>query len=109
MPVISDFPRVGQFVGVSRDQRQKHYPDLRLLVYGAYDAGGLIGSEFNGIAVLDERERRVLTDREAQEPSGYNGPSARQIRRFEELAAMPQARFAEWLKKHDNYRGGWEG
>lgn len=34
----------------------------RLILYGAYNAMGLIGSEFNGIAVLDNNRMQVWCD-----------------------------------------------
>ena len=53
---------------------------FRLLLYGAYNACGLIGSEYNGVAVLDEYARNVVADNIAQESSGYFGPSVKQIK-----------------------------
>lgn len=81
--------RVGPFVGVCADQ-VRTFPNgrsFRVLVYGAYDAFGLIGPEKNGIAVLDEDNRSVLCDELGIAPSGYHGPSAEQMALFHRMTS----------------------
>ena len=46
-------------MGILRDEKRGRY---RLVMYCAYNAGGLIGSEYNGIAVLDDKDRCVVAD-----------------------------------------------
>lgn len=75
MSILSN-PRVGPYMGVSHDVTRGRY---RLMVYGAYNAFGLIGSEHNGIAVLDNQDMCVVADRLFQQDSGYYGPSQRQL------------------------------
>lgn len=55
---------IGPYTGVTHD-RTKTYPNgrtLRLLAYEAYNANGLIGSEYNGVAILDEDRLTVICD-----------------------------------------------
>lgn len=52
-------PRLGPYMGILRDEKRGRY---RLVMYCAYNAGGLIGSEYNGIAVLDDKDRCVVAD-----------------------------------------------
>lgn len=72
---------IGPYTFVSKEEtRSFETPDgvrtFRFLIYGAYNAMGLIGSEKNGIAILDEDKVAVLCDEIAKEISGYNQPSA---------------------------------
>jgi len=78
-------PRVGPFVGVSRDEiftPEGGDRKLRMLLYGAYDAFGLIGSECNGVAILDEDNKQVLVDELGKADSGYHGPTRMQEAMF---------------------------
>jgi hypothetical protein len=95
--------RVGPYVGVSRDE---HRPDkrFRLVLYGAYDALGLIGSECNGILVLDEREMRVTCDEIACIGTGWMGPSPKQQSELDRLLAMSDSEFAEFINGHPRRR-----
>ena len=52
-------PRLGPYMGVTRDEKRGK---LRFVMYNAYNAYGLIGTEYNGIAVLNDEERNVVTD-----------------------------------------------
>ncbi len=102
MEVISIYPRLGPYMGVTRDKTIKFRVGrksraFRVIVYGAYDAFGLIGSEKNGIAVLDEDNRSVLCDEIALESSGYFGPSNRQLESFDSIVAMPWAEFRDLI------------
>ena len=66
---------VGPYTGVQFDRVRKYENgrSLRILTYQAFNAMGLIGSECNGVAILDEDNKQVLTDELAIGPSGYNG------------------------------------
>lgn len=70
-------PSVGPYTFVSADVTRGRY---RLVVYGAYNAFGLIGSEKNGIAVLDNEARCVVADELFIADSGYFGPGKAQTR-----------------------------
>jgi hypothetical protein len=97
-------------MGVTRDKvikfkiNNKHSRSFRVIVFGAYNAYGLIGPEHNGIAVLDEDNRSVLCDRIAEESSGYFGPSERQLESFDNIAAMTWAEFRELINAHSRTR-----
>lgn len=109
MDVISTFPSVGPYTGVTRDKVIKFKNGrksraFRVLIYGAYNAYGLIGSEKNGIAVLDEDNRSVLCDEIARESSGYFGPSDRQLESFASITSMPWSEFRELINAHDRAR-----
>lgn len=84
---ISIYPRVGQYMGVSRDTKVGNF---RVILYAALNAFGMIGSEFNGIAVLDEKNKSIVCDGIAKESSGYSGPSNAQISVWESLAKMAE-------------------
>ena len=107
--IICDFPAVGPYVGVTRDRVIKFKTgrktrNFRVIVFGAYNAFGLIGSEFNGLAVFDEDNRAVLCDRIACESSGYFGPSRAQLAEFDRLAAMDWPGFRDFINAHDRTR-----
>lgn len=96
---------MGPYVGVSRDQVvKKGKSKFRLLLYGAYDAFGLIGSEYNGICVLNEDEMNVVTDNMLNVDSGYFGPAKIQIELFDKIIKMPNATFRELVNSSDNLR-----
>lgn len=61
---------------------------LRFVLYGAYSALGLIGSECNGIAILDEDHKLVVCDEIAKENTGYFGPSKNQNEWFWNLTGF---------------------
>lgn len=58
---------------------------FRIVVYGTYNALGLVGSESNGVAVLLEEPPAVVADEIGCESSGYSGPSTAQLALFETL------------------------
>jgi hypothetical protein len=76
-----------------------------VLIAGAFDAG-IIGPEFNGIAVLDDDNRSVVLDQHVIERSGYDGPSPRQIAEFERIMTMDWAKFTKFVREHPRYRKG---
>lgn len=90
MSVIHTKPTVAQFVGVSRDQIVDHgqHGKFRVLVYGAFNAMGLIGPENNGIAILQEEPALVVADSICLEDSGYFGPSSRQLAEFDRIVSL---------------------
>lgn len=78
--------------------------DYVIVIAGAYNASGLIGSEHNGIAILDDTAKRVVLDRHAPEPSGYSGPSATQRIVFERLQEIDDAAFKRFIAEHPRAR-----
>ena len=57
-----------------------------VITYQAYNAFGLIGSESNGVAVLDEDNHSVVCDEIAKESTGYFGVSNTQVAFAERLS-----------------------
>jgi hypothetical protein len=74
-------------------------------IAGAYDAFGLIGPEHNGLFVLDDTNKRVLTDRVAEETTGYHGPSKAQWQALERVMKLPARQFQSWIEESPRYRG----
>lgn len=78
-------------------------------IAAAYNAGGLIGSEHNGIFILDNTAKKVVLDKHLIIDSGYHGPSAAQKTELERLAALPPTEFLDFIQAHprarDDYRG----
>jgi hypothetical protein len=95
---IMSLKSVGPYIGVQKDEKVVKTLDgkertFRLLLYGAYNAFGLIGSESNGVVVLDEDNLCVIADEIACEPSGYFGASEKQRRAFEVLKTSTSLEF----------------
>jgi len=89
-----DGPRLGQFMGV----RAEHVRNIggvtySTIIYGAYNAMGLIGSEYNGIAVLNHTTKSVVMDGVARADSGWFGANKQQIAEFERLLNVEDTDF----------------
>lgn len=96
---------IGQYTMVSRDETLKFGDrQFRVVLYGAYNAFGLIGPEKNGIAVLDESLMQVVLDEHCIEDSGYFGPSGQQIEEFERICGMDADSFVEFCNSHPRLR-----
>jgi hypothetical protein len=80
---------------------QKQY---RILIYGAYNAYGLIGPEQNGIAVLDESSKQVVADRERPASSGYFGPTQNQIALWRKLVEADEEEFRNTVNSFSRLR-----
>lgn len=92
-------------MGVQMDKTVEHAGQhFRIILYAAYNAFGLVGSEMNGIAVLNEDLRNVVLDGEACIDSGYFGASDRQKARFEEIVKMDWPAFRTWVNSHKRNR-----
>jgi hypothetical protein len=61
---------IGPYTGIEFD---KTVGTFRVITYQAYNALGLIGSECNGIAILNEANQTVLLDEHMKQGSGYCG------------------------------------
>lgn len=99
-------PSVLPYMGVSLDQVKKfeNGRSFRFLVYGAYNAMGLIGSECNGVAILDEDRRKVICDEIAKEDTGYFGPSDDQVAEFTRLTTLSFEGLKEFVNQHPRTR-----
>ena len=97
--------REGQYVGVSMTT-DRHFGDrtFRVILYGALNAHGLIGSEHNGVAILDMDKVHVVLDNHAQESSGYYGASTAQIKAFGAIVKMDKKEFFAFCNSHRRSR-----
>jgi hypothetical protein len=103
---------VGPFVKVSRDKKRTYEENgrtLRFVLYGAYNAMGLIGPESNGIAVLDEDNKQVITDEMGKISSGYYGPSQAQIDLFNSILKMDFSAMCEVVNASPRLRHELDG
>jgi hypothetical protein len=73
-------------------------------IYGAYNAHGLIGSECNGIVILDDDEKNVVLDEHAKADTGYYGASAQQRAEFEKIVAMSPDAFEIFVQSNPRSR-----
>jgi hypothetical protein len=102
---IFSYPRVGPYVGVAMDKTiKKGDTRFRVLLYGAYDAFGLIGSEYNGICVLNEDDKNVVADNMFRESSGYFGPSSNQTEQYNRLVKASNKSFREIVNSSERLR-----
>lgn len=99
--------RVGQYLHADGALRKRKIGSKLYLVgiAGAYDAMGLIGSEHNGIFILNDTDKRVVADRDCEESSGYNGPSQRQWDSLKVLMQSSDKQFIELVKAMPRFRG----
>ena len=98
--------RVGPYRAVSRDEILE-FPvgrTFRVLLYGAYDALGLIGYELNGVAILDEDKKAVVCDEIAIDATAYPGPTRAQVEVLERVLAMPWKEFKAMVNAQPNKR-----
>lgn len=86
---LKETKNIGPYHFVSKDEVRtfENGRKFRFLLYGAYSAYGLIGTECNGVAVLDEDDKRVVCDEIGCAQSGYFGPSEHQEKMFKLLAS----------------------
>lgn len=77
---------------------------FRVIIYGAYNALGLIGTECNGIAILNEIERDVVADEVLKANSGYDTPTLLQKKAFNTLINATDAKFIEYVNTRERLR-----
>ena len=78
-----------------------------LVAASAYNAGGMIGPEYNGLVVIDSDNNSIVLERHLSESSGSGGPSRTQSAEFERVGSMTDWRdFAAWLKAAPGFKGG---
>jgi hypothetical protein len=99
--------KIGPYVGLSKDETRK-FPKLkvRIILYGAYNAMGLIGSECNGIVILNDTKRQVVLDEHCRISSGWFGPDNSQIAEFNRIMALSEADLIVFCRSHKRYREG---
>lgn len=102
-PQLQD--HIGPYTGISRAaSRRLGGLQLTLMIYGAYNAMGLIGSESNGILILNEGAKDVLADQLGKVDSGYYGPTPKQHALFITLCTCEDATFIEYVNNSKRNR-----
>ena len=99
--------QTGPFMHAADAKATKSFGDrsFTVLIAGAYNAG-IIGSEYNGIAILDEDTKAVVLDRHMQTSSGYNGPTKAQRDEMARIMDMDWKAFTSFVSSCPRYRGG---
>lgn len=99
--------RIGQYLYADGAMRRRRIDGIEYIVgiAGAYDAFGLIGPEHNGLFILDDTNKRVLTDRIAPESSGYFGPSPAQWLELKRAMELPAKAFKQYIEESPRFRG----
>lgn len=92
-----ELPRKGR-------QRKARRRTFKVGIAGAYNAFGLIGSECNGLFILDEDLRRVVLDEHGREGSGYNGPSTTQWVELARVCSLSWDDFRAFVNGHKRAR-----
>ena len=70
----------------------------------AYAAMGLIGSEINGIFVLNEDDFEVVLDQHLRVDSGWFGPQKQHFDELARLKALSDKDFLAWVRQHPRAR-----
>ena len=99
---------VGPYTGVEYKE-EKCFSDgvdrkFIIATYQAYNAFGLIGSECNGIVILDDDKKQVLCDEIAIQSTGWFGASTEQVELFNRLLGMTWEEFQEFVNSHPRSR-----
>lgn len=75
-----------------------HSRKFTMILSTAYNAGGMIGPEMNGIVILDDNRKQVLADKLFLDPNGgYFGASPMQRTKFEEIKHYAYPQFMEMV------------
>jgi hypothetical protein len=100
----------GPYTGILFDEKVKmktpkgKVRTFRILIYQAFNAMGLIGSEMNGVLILDVDFKKVICDEIEKQSSGYNGASAAQVEMAENLVKMGWTMFVKFVNGHPRAR-----
>lgn len=101
-----DGERIGQYMGIRRKAtRVIDGKTFIVAIYGAYNAMGLIGSEHNGIVVLNDTDKQVVTDKAECTSSGWFGASNQQVALFTFLLELNDEDFLRAVRNTKQFRG----
>ena len=109
--ICPDGGKMGPYCNVWGDALRNYGDDqgrLRLFISGAYDAMGLIGTEYNGIVVLDNKTMRVVADCVHGHPSSgfYQGEPLPHLKhQLAKMLAAPSEELYRYLQDCERYRG----
>lgn len=106
---VLEFPNMGPLTGIThrRCRRFSSKGETRtfyVVLHMAYNAGGLIGTEANGVAVLDGDARDVLVASHGATASGYYGPTQVQIDEWDRVCRMTYAQLREFVNTNRTRR-----
>lgn len=98
--------RIGNYHYADGALRRRHVDGIDYLIgiAGAYNAFGLIGSEHNGIFVLDDTNKAVVLDRDTPQSSGYHGPSQAQWDRLKHFCTCDEGDFIDLIQHNPRSR-----
>lgn len=71
----------------------------------AYNAFGLIGTEHNGLFILDDTNRAVVMDRHCEGSAGGFGPYPNQIAECDRVLALSDMEFIRFIRRNPRFRG----
>jgi len=99
--------QIGPFMYADGALRRRTVDGVDYLVgiAGAYNAFGLIGTERNGLFVLDDTHKRVLLDEHMPKAYGGHGPTQNQWSELGKLMRMPGEAFLAFIATNPRYRG----
>lgn len=101
-----DGERISQYMGIRRKgTRVVNGKTFIVAIYGAYNAMGLIGSEHNGVVVLNDTDKYVVTDKLECASSGWYGATKNQVALFTFLMELSDEHFLTALSKTERFRG----
>lgn len=106
---VLEFPSMGPLAGVThrRVRRFAGGGEVRtfyVVLHMAYNALGLIGTEHNGVAVLDADERDILMSTHCNTSSGYFGPTQIQIDEWDRVCRMTYVELKAFVNSHPRRR-----
>lgn len=101
-----DGPRIANYMGVRMQfKRTVDGVTYIVLLYAAYNAFGLIGSEKNGIAILNDTAKYVVTDEICRIGFSWGGADAAQVAEMCTLEVLTDDDFLSYIRKSSNFRG----
>jgi hypothetical protein len=84
--------------GVYRRMFDDH--SFLIVLYGAFSAGGLVGTEYNGIAIFWESRRVVLLLHHKRGPARMGQVSTAQQHEYARICAMDKGEFTQFINEH---------
>lgn len=104
-PVNICSPCVGPYCGVFEDRTFKTGgATFRILAHRCYNAFGLFGSEYNGIALLNEDEKNVVFDQHLVSASGYSMPMRIIKEEVDRICGLSSEELRDFIDKHPRSR-----
>lgn len=90
---------------IGQHTREAGGETFRIFISAAYNAMGLIGSEADGIVILNDTRKEVVVDQLHCSGSGYFGPHPWQVEALRKILAMPEDEFLRDVARATRFRG----